>query len=211
MKKCISIAILAGGEGQRFGGIFKPLLNICNEPMIKIMTRKIEGIGCEVIVSVKNRDQINILRKVMEYNVRYVIDREIHTIGILRALYSISQEVNYDTILILPCDTPFINRETITNLLISHRDECDVTIPIWPNGYIEPLIGIYDKHSLSKALEYALKNNATSVRDIYRYMHNVCYIDIHTISANPDKEFLNINTYEDIAVAQILCQELGKQ
>jgi len=209
MEKCISIAILAGGEGQRLGGIFKPLLDICNEPMIKRIIRNIEGIGYEVLISVRNSEQINLLKNVIEYNVRYIVDRGTYRNGILRALYSIAQEANCNTIAILPCDTPFIRRETIVNLLKSHRDECDVSIPVWPNGYIEPIVGVYNGNSLLRVLEYTPRDNIIAVRDLYRYMHSVCYIDIYSISSNPDKEFLNINTNGDIAKAQTLCQDFS--
>jgi len=209
MRRCISIAILAGGEGQRLGGIFKPLLNICNEPMIKRIIKNIEGIEYEILISVRNSEQINLLKNVIEYDVRYIVDRGTYMNGILRALYSIAQEANCNTIAILPCDTPFIRKETIVNLLKSHRDECNVSIPIWPNGYIEPIVGIYSRDSLLRVLEYISRDNIIAVRDLYKYMYSVCYIDIYSISINPDKEFLNINTNDDIAKAQTLCQDFS--
>ncbi|HIP84572.1 MAG TPA: molybdenum cofactor guanylyltransferase [Methanothermococcus okinawensis] len=120
--------------------------------------------------------------------------------GPLVGILSGMRVVEGDWILVLPCDTPFIDRRSLENLLAyidtgeSNSHSC--IVPRHEDGHIEPLFSLYRRTSLS-ILEKLLKSRRNvPIRELI-YRLNPLYIPAEKIDKSK-KVFTNINTLDDL-------------
>lgn len=198
----ISLIILAGGSGERIK-VFKPLIKLNGESIIRIILKKFIDKYNEILIVVREKwqkevleEDLKILNTDITRKIRYVFDSPL-TEGPLAAIYTGVLNSNFNTIAVLPSDTPFIN-SNIHMIMMKYLDDgYEAVVPIWPNGFLEPLTAIYLKEPLLKALDKVLSLNEKRVQSILK-MLNVNYVDVYRLSSNPEKEFFNINTLEDL-------------
>ncbi|MHA1339083.1 MAG: molybdenum cofactor guanylyltransferase [Promethearchaeota archaeon] len=145
-------------------------------------------------------------------------------------LYSVFKQVENGYIQLMPCDMPLFNAkimELMYNRLLefnsnfpkeihSNRklnDEflfnnqkynypCDLLIPKWKSGFIEPLNGIYKAKLYFKRLEANINNGIYKISKIFSEKDKICYFEIEKELYNIDpqyKAFLNINRSHDLA------------
>ncbi|GAB4313433.1 MAG: molybdenum cofactor guanylyltransferase [Bacteroidales bacterium] len=121
--------------------------------------------------------------------------------GIITMLESITEE----SMLIIPCDLPFLPVSLLRELLEHYRGE-DVLIPHW-NGYPEPLVGIYHRRALP-VFSRMVEQGAYKLAQILKEM-NTGYLEI-TEKAYPGAGvwFTNINTPADLEKAAQLIDSL---
>ena len=87
--------------------------------------------------------------------------REIGPIGgIASGLVSCKE----DALLVMACDMPMIDPESVQQLLDTYRENTSVILVAEQNGRIHPLFGIYPKHVLSVAMQMIREGD-------YRMMH----------------------------------------
>ncbi len=130
--------------------------------------------------------------------------------GLYAALHLV-QTLPYRALLMLSCDLPFMNAETLDSLLW-HRDE-DVrhnpdllmtTFRQTHTGYIEALVAIYEKRS------FPFFAKAVTLRQ--RQINLVLPEDSCAYIPYPPKEslpFFNINTPDDLAVARKIMKDFS--
>ena len=120
--------------------------------------------------------------------------------GPIGGIYSALAHSKYDRVFIIGADMPYVD----TNVLLEMRkhDQYLCVVPIWRNGYLEPLCAMYSKQllpfieeSLGKkiyrvsALIQSLPNDAVKWLDVEEL------IETGTINQHC---FHNINSFEDI-------------
>lgn len=121
----------------------------------------------------------------------------------LLGLYSAFKELknlDYEKVLVLPCDIPLVKYEVILYLIeqCKHYDCC---IPKWSNNLLEPLLAIYP---VKKVYETSLKNLKTSQYKLTKIIDKkwkTNYISIEQEIKKIDPlllSFENINKREDI-------------
>lgn len=201
----ICLIILAGGSGERIKG-FKPLVKLNGESIIRIILKKFINKCNEILIVVREEwqkktleEDLKILNADATRRIKYVFDSPLIE-GPLAAIYAGALNSNNNIIAILPSDTPFINSNIHMVMMKYLNDDYEAVVPIWPNGFIEPLIAVYLKEPLLKALNKILFLNERRVQSILK-MLKVNYVDIYKLSSNPEKEFFNINTLEDLMKA----------
>ncbi|HIP16164.1 MAG TPA: molybdenum cofactor guanylyltransferase [Methanothermococcus okinawensis] len=122
------------------------------------------------------------------------------TVGILSGM----RITEGDWILVLPCDTPFINRESLENLLkyidTAESKGYNCIVPKHENGYIEPLFSLYKKSSLNTleklVKEITVRNKGIPIRELIQRL-NPLYVSSKDIDRSK-RVFININTFEDL-------------
>jgi molybdopterin-guanine dinucleotide biosynthesis protein A len=75
-------------------------------------------------------------------------------------------------------------------------------VPVWPNGYAEPMTALYMKSRLP------LGPNIPSMRSMLEAME-ACFVDVNSLGVDLDS-FLNINSPSDLKAAETrLKQRMG--
>lgn len=204
----ISAVVLSGGNAVRMGGE-KPFRKLNNGYMIENV----------INVLVKNNIQFTIVFKHLKNlklddidRQRYLIKKYKQTItwdilpnkGPLVGILSGMRLSNSEWIIVLPCDMPFITKNSvnrlINNIFVAESKKCDCIIPKHNNGHIEPLFSIYKKSTigaLEKLVKIAeLENKSFPIRDFIKKL-NPYYVPIGEIDPT-NKVFININTHSDL-------------
>ncbi|MCS7368939.1 MAG: molybdenum cofactor guanylyltransferase [archaeon GBS-70-058] len=201
----VTLIVLAGGSGNRIG-VYKPLLKLGNSTLIENVLRNlIEGFD-QIIIVLKEKRQRELLESRCEVlrkgNFTYTYDPP-NMGGLLAAIYAGASIASNERIAISPSDTPFIKPHVYENMHKYLDYGYEAVVPRWPNGFIEPLISMYARTPLLKVLERNIANEGRSVRSILDSMKTL-YIDVYEVSLKPEIEFLNVNTIEDLILAEKL-------
>lgn len=196
-----NIIILAGGKSIRFGKD-KALIKFRNKHLITYIVATALKIAEKIIVVTKsNKEFYESLLPKSVIIAKDEFDIQSPLIGMLTGM----KILNTGYAAVFPCDCPFINANLIMHLFKSVNG-FDAAIPKWPNGYIEPLHAIYKIESTIPSIEKALRNGALSISSAIKYLKKVAYIPINELKKYDPKllSFFNINTLEDLKVAETL-------
>ena len=210
MKSCI---ILCGGRSRRMGQD-KGLMVFEKKPLIIYLLETLQDIVDEIIVVFRDNEQLNSYKKPIDTylfhhqkhapSLRFAVDFQKDQgplVGLITGLSSIKA----NGALVLPCDSPFVSKQFITNIFNineEHRPEeynqeikFQAIIPTWPDGSLEPLHAYYHKDCIP-FMEKQLKAGFRDVRSVLKVM-NVNYIKVEVL--DPERiSFTNLNRPEDL-------------
>ena len=191
-----SAVILAGGRGKRIGYREKSMMVINGEPLITYVIKSLENIVDEIIISVRDKAQGELLDTILPgYTFAY---DEFENKGPLSGILSGLTLCRNECCFIAGCDMPFIN-ENVVKMLFRLSEAHEAAIPRWEDGFIEPIHAIYRCKSMIRESRKAIElGENTILAPINRI--NVNYIGIETIRKIDPKlrTFININTPEDM-------------
>ncbi len=200
---------MIGGKSTRFGSD-KGLFKFRGKALVDYQLDTVSRFGLDIFLVANSKQQVQNyideidVKKVMGFVIddeSIILDREsrLPLIG----LYSAFKDLNnlgYEKVLVLPCDTPLVKFEVI-DFLIKQCREYDCCIPKWNDNLLEPLLAIYPT---KKAYD-------TSYRNIIKHQYKLTkiiskewktnYISIEYDIKKIDPNFLsfkNINNREDI-------------
>jgi len=204
----ISAIILSGGNATRMGGE-KPFRKLNNGYMIENVANVLieKNIPFTVVFKYLNNLNSDDIKKhlylVKKYNQTITWDI-IPNKGPLVGILSGMRLSNSEWIIILPCDMPFISKNSIDRLInqipIAESKKCNCIIPKHENGHIEPLFSIYKKSSIS-ALEKLVKRiiNENKSYPIRNFIKELCPLYVPVDEIDPTKKtFININSHNDL-------------
>lgn len=182
----MTAAILAGGQNSRFGGEIKSLQLLNGQRIIEHQLRILDKVFEEVVIIANDK-------KAFKDFSSYNIYTDLHTNkGPLGGIHAALNLASYNKVFIVAGDMPFINDVTIlTQASIFEREVSDALVPT-QNNRLEPLHGFYSRNVTDK-LNSFLIFNTTSVRDFLKK------IDASIWKVERVKDFININTLEDLA------------
>jgi molybdopterin-guanine dinucleotide biosynthesis protein A len=205
----LEVAILAGGEGKRLRNSYKPLLRICGKPILMNLIEKLEKLEPSIIIVVHTEEQENKLKVELEAlkqrtNIRIIRDA-INSQASLIGLYTALTSSTGDAVIVIPSDTPFLEASSLLRLKAKLQDY-DAAIPIWPSGYIEPLIAIYRVVPALEAVKESLSKNMLQISSTLKRLR-INYVPVDQVFSRPEIETFNINTYEDMERAEKICRE----
>jgi len=197
-----SVIVLAGGRGSRIG-INKALTLLSGTPMILYVVARSLQVTEKVAVIIGRDDAVTAFRKVLPKDVtvlRDSVSRRSPLVGMLTGLKSVLGTVEYSAV--VPCDSPFI-RPKVLQHLFQVAEGHDAAIPLWPNGYIEPLHSVYEVQNTIRAIKRALRTERSSNRDMIKHLKNVKYVPVEELrSYDPELRTLyNVNRPEDLREA----------
>jgi len=197
-----SVIVLAGGRGSRIG-VNKALTPLSGTPMILYVVTRSLQVTEKVVVVISRDDRVAAFRKTLPRNVailRDSVSRRSPLVGMLTGLESVLGAVDYSAV--VPCDTPFI-RPKVLQQLFQVAEGHDAAIPLWPNGYIEPLHAVYEVRNTVRAIKLALRIERSSNRDMIKHLKDVKYVPVDELrSYDPDlRTYFNVNRPEDLREA----------
>jgi len=183
-----SAIILAGGRSTRMDGD-KGLRELCGEPLVSHVIRRVSPLVDEVLLVVGSEDQRRAYSEAVGDKARVLVDLYEEGSPLIGAITGFRQaEGGYA--LITGCDMPFISQEAI-KLLFEEGEGKNGAVFQWPNGWIEPLIAVYRvEPSLEEAQSlYGMEN--LRLRMILLNLEDVRMIPIEALRAI-DPELLTL-------------------
>ena len=187
--------ILAGGKSSRFGSN-KSLSNLSNSKLIEHVINKINKHFTEILI-ISNDSKL-----ILDYpNIKIIKDcKEGYLgplVGVLSAMKYANQNNKYNWVITFPCDTPFFDEIIIEKLVQKTSSTNKKIFLIKEKKQRHNIFGIWST-SLEKTLEQDLNNNFRKV-DLWADKIGCTYIEKDIKKEN---EFLNINTKEDLELAE---------
>jgi len=183
----ISIAILCGGRSRRFGRD-KTLYNYHGRPLYMHIYEILSPLTDDIFMQCGKKDTATYRTK--SYNDDYL------DIGPLGGIYSAIKNSRHSRTLIVGCDMPNINDKLVMHMA---KFDADIVVPIWKNGYYEPLCAIYSK-KVFPSLEYRILTGDLKISSLFDEF-KIKKIKIESLIEqgiiSPDL-FKNINRIDDI-------------
>jgi Molybdopterin-guanine dinucleotide biosynthesis protein A len=187
--------ILAGGKSSRFGSN-KSLSNLSNIKLIEHVVNKISKYFSEILI-VSNDSKLILDSS----NIKIIKDCKRGQlgplIGVLSAMKYANQKKKYNWVITFPCDTPFFDETIIEKMIQKASSKNEKIFLIKDKKQKHNIFGIWST-SLEKTLELDLNNNFRKV-DLWADKIGCSYIEKDIKNKN---EFLNINTKEDLELAE---------
>ncbi|HIH61295.1 MAG TPA: molybdenum cofactor guanylyltransferase [Methanobacteriales archaeon] len=153
----LSAIILCGGHSKRMG-TDKGLIILDGKPLIARILDKIKPYFDEILIILRDEQQKKqYLRLLKDENVKIFTDI-IKGKGPLGGLLTGLLNIKSEYALVLPCDSPFITREFIENCIKMNLEEYDGIIPVWGDGRLEPLHGIYNQRVAGRIRKLLLED-----------------------------------------------------
>jgi molybdenum cofactor guanylyltransferase len=195
----LSVVIQAGGRSSRMGED-KGLVLLAGRPMIEHVLTRVAGLGDETLITTNRPDDYEYL------GLRLASDQQPGA-GALPGLHTALQAARGDTVLVLACDLPFVNRLLLEHM-IEQSDNADVVVPRWEGTY-QTLHAVYNRKRALRAVEQALADGERRMISFYPQLR------VHTVTAETIREidpqgrsFFNVNTPEELEEAERLLAEL---
>jgi molybdenum cofactor guanylyltransferase len=178
--------ILAGGESRRFGSP-KALARFRKRYFVEYAIDSLEELTNENVI-ISHSLIINELKSVTPLPV--IEDLPVYKgKGPLAGLATGMKYLSSDWYVVLPCDTPNMNKSTMRSIMQYLKEDIDAVIPV-TNGRIQPLIGVYHARVLSKIINLLESNQ-------YKMIKLLDQINVKYISIADDRPFQNINNLEE--------------
>lgn len=126
MKQKISVILLSGGQGQRFGNRDKGLIPWKGKPMVEYVLESLREQSDQIIISC-NRN----IERYRQYGLETFVDHGSSYRGPLAGIAASSPSVRHPWCLICPSDTPLIPSDLVQRLLIpAIEQDWQVSYPI---------------------------------------------------------------------------------
>ena len=188
--------ILAGGKSSRFGSN-KSLSKLANNKLIEHVINKIDTYFSEILV-VSNDSGLVIENKKIKIIEDCIKGYLGPLAGVLSAMkYANSFENKFKWIITFPCDTPFFEKLIIEKMIEKTTSPKEKIYFIKDKKQRHNIFGLWST-SLESILEEDLNNNFRKV-DLWADKIGCNFIEKDIQNKN---EFLNINTKEDLELAE---------
>lgn len=204
----LSAAILAGGASSRMGAE-KGLVSLAGKPMILHVVEACMVLTKDIFV-VAGSDNAEAYAERLAGVAEVIRDADAGFRSPLVGAYTAFSHRGEGYLLLLPCDAPLV-KPIVLSFLRSLADGWDAVVPRWPNGYIEPLVAVYDAGKASRAAEEALRAGRRDMRGLMERI-NTLYVSTMTIrELDPELEtFFNVNTPGDLVLAEEKVKRRGR-
>ena len=175
--------VLAGGKSQRMGTDKAKL--VFREKEMLLYSTEILSKFCKTLYISTNdiKEKQYLFPLLPDY---------IKNIGPLGGIYSALRIMKDDYLIILPCDTPFVNKELISLLIKNIDIEYDILVPSL-EGKLEPLFAVFSKKILP-LVENQIQKKDYKIRSLFSLCRTKKIVVDDFISKHC---FANINTPKD--------------
>ena len=204
LNEIVPCVILAGGKGRRMGGKDKALIPLLDRPLLSYVLESISGHVAPIALNINTN-----LDKFSEFGYQIIEDPIKGHLGPLAGILASlnwARQLNQKWVMTLPCDTPFLPKNIVKEMIKLKNKELDVDLVVAQSkGYNHPVIALW-KSDLNLKLEKALNEGIRKI-DIFTSSLKVAYVDFDKINNDNFDPFTNLNSPLDLIKAQ---QILGK-
>lgn len=196
-----TIAILAGGKSSRMGQN-KALLKIGERTLIEHIIAIAQEINpAKILLITNSADEYRHLSLPMFAD---VLPDQGTVGGILTAL----TQSQYDRVLVMPCDAPFIQVSLAQKLLDQQLSGDYRAVVALKDDYPQSAFAVYHRACLSQ-FEQSIHNDQRKMSIILKTIDPIYYLPEHEWRAIDPQglSFVNINTPDDLIAAQKLYEK----
>lgn len=177
----------------------KGLVPLAGRPMIEHVLDKVAGLGDEVLITTNNPTGYAYLGNRMATD-------EVPGAGALPGLKTALSAAQGETVLLLACDMPFLNRPLLVYLL-ELAAEGDVVVPLW-NDRHQTMHAVYHRDRCLAAVEEALERGDKRMISFYPALNIRTVTPAEVRRFDPaGRTFMNINTPQELTAAETLLTE----
>ena len=189
MRKDLMVAVLAGGEGRRMGGV-KALRAFRGAPLVVQALARARGWSDQVVVAVRDPQQVAGV-----VTAPLALDRADipGPLAGLAAALARAREAGAELLLTLPCDMPALPADLPERLAAGLGPEADAALPRVA-GELQPVCGLWRVTALDRLADY-LASGQSSLRG-FAAACGLAAVDFTPAEA---ALFANANTPEDLA------------
>lgn len=204
--------ILAGGASMRMGRQ-KSELMIGGRSLVERAVSAMCELTGERVTVVGN----DISVEAIEHQIRVVSDlvggplsQKDNQRAPIFGFYTALTDADNEWIAVLAVDLPFATGELLSRLASMRDDEQDATVPVQPDGRLQPLCAIYRRDVFLKATQLAIEAGELSLHKLLRNVR-VRRVEPAELADLPgaDYFFLNVNTPDDFEIACKLVENTG--
>jgi len=200
--------ILAGGRSERFqrrgeSWVDKALTVVNGRTILEGIVVQLRDCVDEIAISVSReqsrRTYLRALPASIVGEVRIFVD-EVPSGGPLAGIATSVKHLDARQLLVLPCDTPFLNPAVVRTLFQRMRGN-DAAIPIWPNGALEPLMAVYKGSRVRSCCPMLSSAGRRRPDDLIRGSSRVTLVSIKSdlnVFDPEHRSFVNVNYREDV-------------
>lgn len=204
-------AILAGGAAKRMGGVTKALLEVGGRTILDTLMHTLavtlSGRFAEILLVAKEPETFQPLQAHASW--RLVLD-ESPARSSLTGIHTALVNARTEHVFITACDTPFLHPALLTALLAQLRPEDDVVLPKKPDGYFEPLCGIYSRRCLPHIEAQLEREDYKIIRFFDKVRVSPLPVEALLLADPNLVTFRNANTPEDLELLRQTARSLFK-
>ena len=187
----LTAIILAGGHGSRMGGLDKGLVPFDNYPLISYAINAVNPHVSKIIISA-NRS----ISQYEQFGYKVIKDEMVGGLGPLAGIYTGLLNCKTEYLISIPCDTPFLPGNLVTNLINSVNEKnCNGAIPYTKlnsgKKLFHPTVMLL-RTELKKSLAKYLNNGGRKIK-IWTDAEDFC-----EVLFDNERHFENLNTLDDL-------------
>lgn len=190
----MSVVILAGGKGRRFGSK-KQFFTIDGESLVERCVRRFSPLFSDVVVATNNASELIPLKE--KYRVKIVED-EMKNLGAIVGIYTGLKNIVEEKAFVCGVDMPFINFNLVKYLM---SKDGKIVVP-FVRGFPEALHSVYSKDIIPQIQEL-LNEGIYKISELFNFVETL-YIDEREVR-QVDKNltsFFNLNTKKDLEILE---------
>jgi molybdopterin-guanine dinucleotide biosynthesis protein A len=188
----VTLAVVAGGRGERLGGVAKGLLEVEGRTVLERLLELAPALGLGEVLLVAN-----VAEPYARYGLRTVAD-VVPGKGAPGGVHAAMVGAHTEWVLAVACDMPFVRPEAVRLLLEARSPEVDA-VCFEVSGRPEPLLAVY-RTALADAWGEVLKKEDPSLRALLARCRTRFLPE--TLLRQVDAEarsVVSVNTPEDLA------------
>jgi molybdopterin-guanine dinucleotide biosynthesis protein A len=186
----VTLAVIAGGKGERLGGVAKGLLEVEGRPVLA----RVLALGrlCGDVLLVANDS-----RPYTRFHLRTVED-VVRGRGAPGGVHAALMGARTEWVLAVACDMPFVSEAAVRVLLGAREPEVDA-VCFTVGGRVEPLLALY-RRRLADAWGEALKTEEPSLRALLSRCRTKLLAEDALRAVDAElRSVVSVNTPEDLA------------
>jgi molybdenum cofactor guanylyltransferase len=186
----VTLAVIAGGKGERLGGVAKGLLEVEGRTVLE----RVLGLGrlCGDVLLVTNEPE-----PYTRFHLRTVGD-VVRGRGAPGGVHAALVGARTEWVLAVACDMPFVSEAAVRVLLDARASEVDA-VCFTVGGRVEPLLALY-RRTLSDEWGEALKTEEPSLRALLSRCRTKLLPEEALRAVDADlRAVVSVNTPEDLA------------
>ena len=191
--------ILAGGRSSRMGGSRKALLELNGRPLLAHVIERLQAhldplmLSCDSEISEFERFGLPLVPDLLP-GFRGPLT------GLCSALQYLADKGQQNSLVLCPCDAPFIPHNLVQILLDADQENEKPVVVISYQGMLQPTFSMWHTHHLPAIHEAVVKRGDGGLRYMLKLLpHTV----VEWAPAEPSP-FFNINTPDDLETAASL-------
>ena len=177
----------------------KGLALLRGRPLISYVAETLKSVADEIVIAVAN-GKTGWYQEIL--GDEYIIAEDTRAgVGPLQGLITALRAANGDSVLVSPCDTPFLKVD-LCESIVSLARKRDGAVPRI-RGNFEPLHGVYRRIKCLAAFEEAMEEGRHRPVDAYE-MLDLEYVDEDIVRVMDPRldSFWNLNSREDLELAE---------